>query len=297
MIRFLENNQIDKVKWDNCIERSIQGLPYGFSWYLDIVTDNWAALVHNDYESVMPLPFKNKIGFKYIYQPFFTQQLGVFGEFSANFFLSKIPSNFYHININFNYLNKLENLGETTEHTNLIINLNKDHSKTTKLYSENCRRNIKKSLANNFHVKECSFKSILEIFQSTKGKNIPHLKKKNYETLIELLTELDSRKLLEIKGVYDKNENLNGGIILLNYKLRNIFFFSSVTKNGKNEGAMYFLLNTIIAEKSKNYSVFDFEGSNNQNLARFYNGFGAKEQNYFSYSINRLPTLLKIFKK
>ena len=40
----------------------------------------WDALVLNDYEAVMPLTWNKKYGIAYLYQPFLTAQLGVFGK-------------------------------------------------------------------------------------------------------------------------------------------------------------------------------------------------------------------------
>ncbi len=40
----------------------------------------WDALVWNDYEAVMPLTWNRKYGIAYLYQPFLTAQLGVFGN-------------------------------------------------------------------------------------------------------------------------------------------------------------------------------------------------------------------------
>ena len=57
MIQYLKNNEIDIEKYDNCIKSSLNSRIYAFSWYLNIVADNWDVLVLNDYEAVMPLPF------------------------------------------------------------------------------------------------------------------------------------------------------------------------------------------------------------------------------------------------
>ena len=76
MIRFVNRNQIDVEKYNYCIEKAIQSRIYAYAWYLDIVADNWSVLVLDDYDAVMPLPWKIKYGIKYITQPFFTQQLG-----------------------------------------------------------------------------------------------------------------------------------------------------------------------------------------------------------------------------
>ncbi len=45
MIRHLKNDEIEREKWDECIAAAFNGNVYGFSWYLDIVSPGWEALV------------------------------------------------------------------------------------------------------------------------------------------------------------------------------------------------------------------------------------------------------------
>ncbi len=78
MIHYQENYQLNKQKWDACIAKSFNGIIYAYSWYLDIVSPGWKGLVEDDYISVMPLCSRKKIGISYLFQPFFTQQHGVF---------------------------------------------------------------------------------------------------------------------------------------------------------------------------------------------------------------------------
>ncbi len=78
MIRHLPHSSIDKQKWDACISDSRNRIPYALSWWLDAVCPGWDALVQDDYLAVMPLTHGHKFGIDYLYQPYFTQQLGIF---------------------------------------------------------------------------------------------------------------------------------------------------------------------------------------------------------------------------
>src|ERR1043166_572384 len=106
MIHYLEHSAIDKPKWDRCIESSANGMIYASSWYLDLVSPGWNALVEHDYQSVFPLTRRKKFGFHYLCQPPFTQQLGLFGrESSGNEehilqFCGSIPTKYKLIEIN-----------------------------------------------------------------------------------------------------------------------------------------------------------------------------------------------------
>ena len=49
LIKYIQREHLDEEKYNDCIENSIQSNSYAFSWYLDIVCDNWDVLVLNDY--------------------------------------------------------------------------------------------------------------------------------------------------------------------------------------------------------------------------------------------------------
>lgn len=72
MIYFLENEQIDKQKWDKAVKNSDFSIVYAMSWYLDVVASGWSALVEDDYKTLMPLVSNSKMGIKYLYQPLFS---------------------------------------------------------------------------------------------------------------------------------------------------------------------------------------------------------------------------------
>ena len=105
MIQYIAYNNLDYEKWDKCIIGSVNGSVYAKSWYLDIVCEQWDALVLNDYEAVIPLPKRKKWGLTYIYQPLMCQQLGVFHKqesYCVDDFISAIPKEILHFNFNLN---------------------------------------------------------------------------------------------------------------------------------------------------------------------------------------------------
>jgi len=107
MIHYLPHSAIDEQKWDACITNSPNRIPYALSWWLNAVCPEWEALVQDDCHSVMPLTRGHKFGFHYLYQPYFTQQLGIFSPspvllVTINEFLSAIPGKFKYVNIQLN---------------------------------------------------------------------------------------------------------------------------------------------------------------------------------------------------
>ncbi|MFN6037151.1 MAG: hypothetical protein ACK452_01690, partial [Bacteroidota bacterium] len=280
MIRHLECHEIDFELWDACVASCSSGLPYAFTWYLNSVCENWSGLVLDDYKAVMPLPFKTKFGLKYVYQPFFTQQLGVYGVGDVTDFITSIPKSFLKVQTLLNYKSGIESQ-HTEEQINLVLNLKQENLKMK--FSQNCKRNLNKSEKFNLSINSCEPDILVQLFKSNKGKTISHLKEKNYNILIQLISELNKRNFLDSYGIFSESMELLGGVILIRYKKRLIFFFSAINEKGKECSAMFRLVNWIIETYKVDSDLLDFEGSNNEQLARFYKGFGAIEENYFSF--------------
>src|SRR5215210_5206946 len=83
-IEIIPSHKINRSKWDACITNSSNALIYANSFYLDTMTDNWQGIVVNDYDCVMPVPWRKKIRVKYCYDVPFIQQLGWFQQHPAN---------------------------------------------------------------------------------------------------------------------------------------------------------------------------------------------------------------------
>ena len=141
MICYLKHSEIDKQKWDTLIETSPNGIIYAYSWWLDIVCPAWEALVEGDYSSVMPLTHRSKAGIRYLYQPAFTQQLGVFGKDlptkeKVSAFMEAIPQEFKLVEISLNEKNIFsEKEWELNPCLTHHLNLNHSHDELFKKYS------------------------------------------------------------------------------------------------------------------------------------------------------------------
>ena len=132
-INYLKHLQIDKPKWDLTIENSKNGLVYALSWYLDIVCPNWDALVSGDYEFVMPLPTRQKLGNKILYQPVFSHQLGIFSKYEispeiVNLFLIEATKHYKFIDIKLNNNNPAPDQKLYIQRQTQTLDLNKKYN-------------------------------------------------------------------------------------------------------------------------------------------------------------------------
>jgi len=299
-ILYLKNSQIDKNKWDDCIRNAPNGNIYAYSWYLDIISSNWEALVTEDYTTVFPITRRRKWGVSYLCQPPFAQQLGLFSRTfitpeMQDAFLEHVSSNFKLIEINLNKHHKKVAEGFTpvtcvTYELDLIY----PYEDIRKAYSENTARNIKKSRGNDIYLsRHIRPELMVDLFRANRGKGINTLNDKDYKTLLRLIYQSLHNNTGEILGVFDKYNDLCGAAFFVSGNGKVIFLFSALSPRGRECGAMFYLIDRFISSHAESPLVLDFEGSNDPDLARFYAGFGAKKNMYFQIHQNNLPYFVK----
>lgn len=306
MIQYLEHNKIDKSKWDATIAEC--GNIYAYSWYLDIVHPGWEALVEDDYQAVMPLTGGKKFGINYLFQPYFVQQLGVFSQApitpgKTESFLQAIPSRYRFAEIRLNESNAFDDKLQGVEyHRNVILDLNQSYESIKSNYHTNTKRNLAKSESNNLQLVDTVIPyHVVALFTDNRGALLDKWGEAEYARLTQLTKVAVHRKAAFLLGVTEKGVGeLLCAAIFMKTNDRITFLFSGLKQEGKDKQAMTFLLDQVIQQNASRPMTFDFEGSDDDNLARFYLGFGGMEVKYPSYSFNRLSpigkALLKVWK-
>ncbi len=300
MIRFIENSHIDRAKWDSIV--SDCGLVYAQSWYLDIVHPEWSALVLDEYEAVMPITGGKKFGVNYLFQPFFVQQLGVFSRRKVTAemlhgFLHAIPKKFRFAEIRLNEGNIVENQLQGIEyHRNVTLDLNLDYATIRASYHNNTKRNLSKSENLDLQIIEnIDIRKIIRLFRENRGATVGAWGDAEYDTLISLAESALRRHAAFTLGVTEKsNDELLCGALFMKTPSRVTFLFSGNSDRGKETHAMTFLLDRAIQRFANQPVTFDFEGSDDDNLVRFYLGFGGEEKRYSSYTYNNMSAIGKV---
>lgn len=300
MISYLTHNQIDKQRWDECLAQSPDGLIYAWSWYLDVVHPGWEALVEDDYEAVMPLAGSRKFGINYLFQPFFTQKFGVFSkkevsEDKIKEFLEAIPDKFEFAEFRLNGVKGLN-------HRNIELDLSPEYSVLAGNYHSNTKRNLAKAKKEGLTIVEDAQPSvIIELFRKNRGKDIKHWGDTEYERLLNLVETAKSHgKCLVLSAQNADNQIVAGAFFMMSHN-KIVFLFSGFDESNKENHGLTFLLDYVIKKYSGTQNILDFEGSDNNGLARFYKGFGGEETTYTGIRFNKAKGLTKlalnIFKK
>lgn len=298
-IKYLTYNQIDKAKWDNCILNTSNHLIYAESWYLDIVCpEKWNALVLNDYQAVMPLPLKSKMGLTYVQQPIWTQQLGVFlkSEITPELvesFLKAIPKKLAMVSLNLNENNFIEAYNSTPK-TNLILDLNSSYEALKTNFSSNTKRNSNKAakaeLTTDLNSQDVT--AFINFFKTNIQNPISDYHYSTLQQLVEYSVNNDKGFIALAK----QNNEIVAASFILKSNNRLIYRTGTSNQKGKDVKAMFLLVNELIQKYANTNYQLDFEGSEIEGVARFYNGFGAKNIHYYYYKQYN-NKLLKVLKK
>ncbi len=303
-LSILTRSQLDLKKWKQTISSYPHGFPYASSWYLDIVSPNWDALIVNDYEFVLPLPSRKKWGFNYVFPPEFTQQIGLIGKKTVSKSLLKevieyASSHYSYLELNLNDKNPLRfNQNRTDEklRKNFELDLSFPYEELFSNFHKNTQRNIKKTQKENLSVKKGeSLDNLIATFKENKAKELKN-NLISYELLETLYNEGLKKDAVELVEVYS-GESFLGGALFLTFNQRKVFLFSSLSEKGREQRAMFYLINETIKKHSGQDLLLDFEGSDNTSLGDFYRRFGAKEKLYLHLKINQLPFYLRWLKE
>lgn len=304
MITFLRHKEIDKERWDICIKASQYPIVYAESWYLDVVSPNWGAYVvlgEDKYTVVFPLTEKSKAGIKYLAQPPFCQQLGLFytEEVDEHLFLGLIRKKYLLIDISLNSSNIFSPHNfDVVERRNYEMRLNSDYEKIAVNYNSNRKRDLKKALSQEVSIKETEdIDFFIKFFMQEKGLFIKGLKGNVAGLLRNMYTIGTKKSAVKLFFAYNFAHEICAVGLFLFSSNRIIFLLGTSNKEGQKNGSMTLLMDDVIHKNSNNDMVLDFEGSMIPGVAKFYESLGGKEKKYISLKASRLPVLLKFFKK
>jgi len=307
VLKYLKHSEIDLALWNQCVQASAQQMLYAYTGYLEIsAAGNWDAIVemqHGKYVSVFPLPVKKLLREPFVYQPFHSQQLGLFTTpesqvTSVATYLAQIPTQFRKVYLQLNTDNTFEmgplppgfsSVPRVTFHLNLAY----DYGVLKENFATNLKRSIKKAKKQNFEITETqNLPDLIKLYRQTRGKELKDVKDRHYILFEKQYAFLQKNALAQLSEIR-KNGELVAGALFLKQPGKLIFLFSATSEAGRQHGAMPFLISRIIKQHAGTPMVLDFEGSSIPNLARFYSSFGAKPVTYLSVSRNKLPWYLK----
>jgi hypothetical protein len=297
-IKLLPNSEIDLIKWDSVVLNAANTRIYAESWYLDMISPDWYGLIADDYKYVMPVVDRSKWGIRYAFQPTYAQQHGIFPPSTpeiTTFFIDKLKEVLPYFNISMNVYNLVDDTQLSIENRkNYILSLNHDVDQIQKAYSKHSKRYVKKAQQTFRISTDITHHEylLLRAKYSHQGFTKVHL-----EQLKLIIFKSLQNKRGVIYGAYSEHNELCAAAFFLIGEKRFVYLNSVSSPEGKASRAMYGIIDQFIVDHSQMHVLLDFEGSNVEGIARFFEGFGAAPETYQNISFNNLPWYIKWLKK
>ncbi len=299
MVRYLKNSDIDRIKWNRCVAGAKNASFYALAEVLDITSPDWDALVYLDYQAVFPLPWRKKVGIKYVYPPFFSTQLGLYSDQSldVSLFLNAIPKDFLYQEIKSNTcFSTPDNFSVAKRNRTYYLDLSPSYGELFQSFSKNHKQNIRKANQSGLTlVKSGDINAIINLFKVSKGE-ISSFSSADYQTLHQLVSYFLSIGKADVWSVYDEKNTLCAGGFFITEFGKTVFMFSGNNHIAKKNRAMFFLFDQYLKENASSDNVLDFGGSNDDNLARFYAGFGSTDFYYDTIVVDNMGIVGKVIR-
>jgi len=295
-IDIIPSDKIKRQQWNDCIQKNSNPLIYAYTYYLDSMTNNWHGIIINDYEAVMPVPWRKKYGIRYTYAVPFIQQLGIFSSSKEKYedlFLQQLFQFCKYGDYNFNYSNRII----TTARTNFIIDLSLSYEGIYKSYKDDLVNNLKRASKQELlYTNDTDYKNAIEIYRSIYASRFPNTVEKNYKNFETLCTYLQQQNGVIIRSVKNASNKLLSIALLLKDEFRLYNLMNTTLEEGRKTEANHFLFDNILKEFVNSNLLFDFEGSDIPGVKSFYEKFGSSNQTYYKLHFNHLNRLIKRMK-
>ena len=301
-IKYLKNSEINFVRWDNCINNAINGNIFSYSWYLNILCENWDALVLGDYEYVMPILHKIEYKKSIIFSSKLGNRLGIFSnsiltEKIVTEFIDKIPNTFSLVHILLNKFNKLTSKSSTYKKT-YELDLIQTYAKISEKFSNQFQKNIHIAVSNRIKIiKGLMPNELINFAQRKNSITNPNLKNSDFQKLRMIIAYGLRYNLGEIYGVYSAENNLCAAAFFLKSKRKIHLIYNAIDKQAINTCALYYLIDKFIETHAEKNLTLNIENIIINNDLDFFTGAGAHEYKYKSYSVNHLPWYYKFLIK
>lgn len=293
-INIIAASGLDRHKWDDCVQRQ-SCLIYSYSWYLDAIAEDWYGLVAGNYEMIMPLPVKRKLGITMLAIPPFIQRTD-----SSSFLPPEIRSEVVAKIISFARIVHL-NLSDPEffpaakkrVRTNFILDLNKPYASIFDKFTPQCQKNLRKAAKRGcLWSGDLSINDVIRLYRLAYEQRSSY-DASHYQKLEKLLTVAMEKGFCRLGAVRDEQGDMVYAGLMFDDGKRLYYLLGAPTEKGRQMRATYFFIDQMIQKYAGTARVLDFEGSDIPDVAKFYSSFSPAIEHYYEYYLNRYPFPLR----
>ncbi|OAV45395.1 hypothetical protein [Lewinella sp. 4G2] len=292
--KLIRRGKLDDGRWNAAIENDVSRLPYGYTWWLDAVMgENWEALVYGDYRAVLPLPYsRSLLGLKQISRPAFTQQIGPWGELteaSVGSLLNAIPKKVLKLDVGLSEAVKAAHVPShfaVKERTNQIVDMDKDYTDIHAHYGRTLRKILRRYEGST--IQRIGKEKIIDVYQKHLAEKAG-LNDQHFVIMHRLMTAYEREAGPRFFGLHAPDDGLQALGFFPDHRGRVINLFAASTEAGYDHDGMARLLDGIIRREVGPDKLLDFEGSDIEGIAKFFNRFRPHRSPYLQVSRQLLP--------
>lgn len=242
-IQYVKNQEINRLRYDNALKRSFNANVFAYSWFLDLVCDEWDLLVEGDYETVCPIPLIKKLGIVRVRQPRLAPFLGVFSSKhlpaeKVSAILKAIP--YRNVTLTLNHLNRLLKYNRKQSVKVPVLDLITPYQKI----SEHFTREAKEVLNQNdgtFVMRSIRADEYMFFKRSLKKQGpIENMK------LMRIMNYAIRYKSAGIYSVYSPRNELISAVFLIKSNNRLFLFDCTENQEGKTRHGVFRAINHLI---------------------------------------------------
>jgi hypothetical protein len=273
----IDRHLLDENKWQALSQQTSGNELYTHLSYLDAVCDAWDAWIKNDYEAIIPIPVRTKLGVKYAYQPEFYQRIELVAPNCKieEHEILEILNGYLKVDITIgvDMTNK-----DFVPMTNYILSTPDEFK-----LSKNSARNFKKAEkigVELFHEQDLTPHQIANHFAKHTRFKLSSDFAASFGRVFNCLKGLGA---IQVYSAGKVHEDKNVIAVVANLGVRQTLLMLSTNEQAKKQGSAHYLISKLIEQCLNQEKIFDFEGSNHAGIARFYASFGARKETYWYY--------------
>lgn len=290
MLKFVEFKHIDLNKWRLLLAEN-EDVIFTSEAYYSPLAENWGAIILDDYQGALLVPFKKKLFWTWVYTPKFYRASYWMGEWDTTnqiAALELLEKTFSFGALNLGPADCLKN-----ELPHQVIS---PETYDEASYNTLARRMIRKAESVSIHLtNEWDETQFLTFLQAELGSKVDDFQGPSMHVFRDLLRSLQNAGIFHFEGAVVGGA-LVGGLISVQLPGRHLYLKGTANLEAKKSGAYYLLMHRAIKRAVAANAVFDFGGSRVEGVAQFNRNFGARDNEYTNYSWGSEPTPFKILK-
>jgi len=241
-------------------------------WVQDALHVNWCYLQNNTGELLLRLPFSRKFGAKAYLQPLFMRELCLLQQAQKKEVLNFLRrKGLLHLNL----------AGSLLEASNKgvyqILKWKQGIEEIRSGYSDNLKRVLKKTTS--LQLESINYQAFQAFFVTQKGENLGNLNAAAWQRLSHLFAVAQEKDAAICYGAFEQG-SLVAVALFFNWNNKLYFMKGTLNAEGKEIGALVFILDAVLEKSTTTHHSLDFIGSNQESIAQFYRKFGAKDAYY-----------------